>query len=389
LEALVALAVTSVGMLGILSIQSTLRLNADIARQRTEAVRIAQESIEQWRAFSQIEPVLGTVAYGDIGTQAAQNIAGYTTNTTYALTRTVSEAAAQGFKRLSVAVEWPDRSGQLQVVRLWSIVGAAPPELSGSVTQRPNGNPARQPLGRHAGIPIEARDIGGGQSAFKPPGNHTVAWVFDNRNGFITSVCTVAASVQNVSLVPSDLSACDDSQIGQLLSGSVRFATGATVNAAVAENPSSNALNLDVAIALSSSGHGSPGYECFDDAPATSGAALLTTVVRYFCAVAASTERKWSGRSTVEPRAFTDTGVGWVIAASPDTAFKVCRYTPATSDSQAVANALHPRTYVDVVAPLVRQNFLVVSAANECPTDGPADPAAGDFINSNTLQHQP
>ena len=51
-EALVALAVMAFGMLAVAGIQGMLRLNSDVAKQRSEAVRIAQEQIEQLRAFA-------------------------------------------------------------------------------------------------------------------------------------------------------------------------------------------------------------------------------------------------------------------------------------------------------------------------------------------------
>ena len=51
IEAMVAFAVMGFGMLGVLGIQATLRNNADQAKQRTEAVRIAQEALESWRAL--------------------------------------------------------------------------------------------------------------------------------------------------------------------------------------------------------------------------------------------------------------------------------------------------------------------------------------------------
>ena len=38
---------------------------------------------------------------------------------------------------------------------------------------------------------------------------------------------------------------------------------------------------------------------------------------------------------------------------------------------------------------LVNQNFLVIAAIQNCPTDVAADPASGNYINSNTLPHQP
>ena len=46
IEALVALAVMAFGLLGVVGMQSTLRVNADVSRQRAEAVRMAQEKME-------------------------------------------------------------------------------------------------------------------------------------------------------------------------------------------------------------------------------------------------------------------------------------------------------------------------------------------------------
>ena len=58
IEALVALAVMAFGLLGVVGMQATLRFNADVSRQRAEAVRMAQEKMEEMRAFG----VLGSVA---------------------------------------------------------------------------------------------------------------------------------------------------------------------------------------------------------------------------------------------------------------------------------------------------------------------------------------
>ena len=82
--------------------------------------------------------------------------------------------------------------------------------------------------------------------------------------------------------------------------------------------------------------------------------------------------------------------------------YRVCRYTPAANDAQVIPNQLHPRTYNKVGADeaLTHQNFLVIRAGNDdgvttspqafiCPKDVAADPTTGDFVNSNTLLHQP
>ena len=78
------------------------------------------------------------------------------------------------------------------------------------------------------------------------------------------------------------------------------------------------------------------------------------------------------------------------------TRYRICRYTPAANDAQVIPNQWHPKNYsnVDASQPLSNQNFLVIRAGDGtvpfiCPTDVPANPDAGDFVNSNTLTHQP
>ena len=69
-EAMVALAVMAFGMLAVVGIQATMRLNADIAKQRSEATRIGQEMLETQRAFTVIDSAAGQRAWSDINTSA-------------------------------------------------------------------------------------------------------------------------------------------------------------------------------------------------------------------------------------------------------------------------------------------------------------------------------
>ena len=67
IEAIVAMAVMAFGMMAVVGLHTTLRQNSDIAKQRSEAVRIAEEAIEQWRAFSIMGATSGpSFGYGDI-----------------------------------------------------------------------------------------------------------------------------------------------------------------------------------------------------------------------------------------------------------------------------------------------------------------------------------
>ena len=438
IEALVALAVMAFGMLAVAGLQATMRLNADIAKQRSEAVRIGQEAIEDWRGFTAMVATAGVVDYTDVATVAGTAVAGYTTNTTYTLTRTVTDdTAGLRSKALRVDVDWTDRTGAQQGIQLNSMIAAVAPEVAAALAVPSPGAPNKLPRGRHPSVPIQARDFGDGTSGFKPPqyGGGTVAWRFNNLSGLVTSVCTVPAETTNAGLTVDNLSSGCTSLSGQVLSGYVRFATSTVTapTAAVAENPASSelnparsALNLDIALTLTSTGHPSPPSACFDDAPTSSTAAGTQTAVAYYCLIYANTARTWSGISTITPAAFTDVmGSIWVIDGTGATNYKACRYTPSSScdpvvnggatdagrlwgfpgsalicaapspqttpptPSRAMSNADHPRNYSAVTQALTNQNFLVISAQWSCPTDVSANPAAGNFVNSNTRQHQP
>jgi len=419
-EAMVAMAVMAIGMLAVLGIQGTLRLNADIAKQRSEAVRIAQEAMESARSFTIIDTTAGQAAYADLDDSAGVVVPGYTTNTQYTLSREVIARSGPERKELHVRVEWVDRNGDTQSVALDSVIGANDPRVSRALGARPNGIPVRLPQGRHPAIPPQAKSMGGGISAFKPPAaSGQVVWVFNDLSGTIVGVCNTVTTGQ-AELTAADISSCSNNANGLPLSGFVRFATdmvdAATgvlrpPTAADAENPTSTALNLAVQLTLTSTGHASPDHACYAAAPAT--ALTTSTVVPYFCAVffLPGTVPLWSGTTTLTPLAFVEPtdSVAWAIATDADdtvsTRYRVCRYTPATSDAQSIPNQLHPRHYANVTAvdTLTNQNFLVIRAGNAtlpavagevpvsfmCPSDGPIDPAAGDLVNSNTLAHQP
>lgn len=404
IEAIVAMAVMAFGMMAIVGLQATLRLNSDIAKQRSEAVRIAQEAIEAWRAFTTIPSTAGQLAYADIGPVAGVQVVGYTTNTTYTLQRSVNEEFGGLLKSLAVIVSWTDRNGQPQRVELDTIIARIDPALSGGLSQPPYGLAVFPTRGRHGGIPPEARDMGDGISIFKPPGapGGSVVWVFDNLSGVIVGVCNTITTGQ-AEITGADIQACIDNAYGMPLSGYVRFSTGlAQPTAADAENPTSLARNLAVALTLSSTNHPTPDHACYAQAPLT--ASTISTWVRYHCIIffTPNAAPVWSGISTLTPLAFVEPNddVAWTLATSASDPsadhYRVCRYTPATSDAQVIPNPLHPRNYVDatILEPLTNQNFLVIRAGNgtvpfTCPTDGPPVPANGDYVNSNTLPHQP
>ncbi len=389
MEALVAMVVMALGMLAIAGIQATMRLNADVARQRSEANRLAQGEMEALRSFVIMATTPGKLAWDDIitPTPAEREVDLQTANARFVLQRIVTTSASPALKSLSVTVSWVDRTGQRQSVVLNSIIAGAEPGLSGLLSVAPAATAADRPGGRHHTIPSAAKNFGDGTSGFVPAPGATVAWVFNNTTGVITSVCVVQFGQDNTTLTTAALQLCT-ATTAQLLSGQVRFNHfdgAAALTAADAEDPPGPPLNLNISLSLRHFNQHASGSGCFDNAPTTQVASIGTVSVDYFCIIMPSVSVNWTGSTRISPQAFSDTGVDWSVRNNGS--HKVCRYTPSATDN--ALNVDHPLEYSDVTGNLINQNFLVIVEAKSCPTDVAANPATGDFVNTNTLQHQP
>ncbi len=393
IEAICALGVMAFGMLAVVGVQVTLRSNADVSKQRSEATRLAQQGMERSRGFGQLAADAGNafVEYEEIISVNEAVLNGV--NASYTPTRTVPAALYPRLKTVTSSVSWVDRAGVTQTVQLNSAIAGISPEVGASMALPQQSGAMLQPIGRSASVPLLAKDlVGTGTSVFVPPqpAAGTVAWVFNNFSGLITGVCNLAAGVTTATVVAADVAACSNNTTAQLVSGYVRFAsTAVQPTAAEAEFPSASTLNLDTVLELTSAGHPGPGTACFDDSSSDAAVAATRQVVTYFCAVFSNINFTWSGRTRIAPRAL-GAGVPWGIAAAGAGNYAVCRYTPLAADNPAGArNADHPLDYTvgggKAKAALVNQNFLVISAVHSCPTDVAN---AGDFVNSNTLLHQ-
>ena len=235
LEALIALLVLAFGLLTFAALQARLRINSDIAKQRTEAVRIAQEDLENFRAFGTLAADAGVAnnfAYSQIATAAAQKTVDASdvstaTNTTYTLTRSIVNDPVADLRDLQIRVSWTDRENVNQQVTLRSFIAGIDPLLAAKMAIAPNGSPVRDPLGRDVQVPIPAKNLGDGTSVFKPSSGATTAYVFNNDTGYITKRCTaVPSTTYTQSISTADLPSynCVD-LIGNayLLSGYIRF----------------------------------------------------------------------------------------------------------------------------------------------------------------------
>ncbi|MDE2565896.1 MAG: hypothetical protein KGL50_08905 [Burkholderiales bacterium] len=395
-EALVALAVMAFGMLGIVGIQATLRFNADVAKQRSEAVRLAQQAIEDARSFVQVAlpATAGVPNYASLvnQTQVVDPGHGYTTNygavlpvygsnTSYTVaSRLVASGDAPDstdprMKALQVTVSWTDRTGGAQSVVLRTTLARLAPEVAGSVALAADvgadGVPTRWGRGRNPNIPRPAVNFGDGSSGYIPPGRpagDTTAFRFDNLSAMITLCSTAVAS--NELLSTSSQLVCTAGKAWPL-AGVVNFASAGTAAQAVA--PSGAAQVVAVALTQTFPGTGVGAPACYTTPPTTGGASSLA----YLCAVPVATRSlpglAWSGFSYVAGARITGAAGG----------YSVCRYTagpPAVTSRgdlvvPAIANFQHPRAYRLVAGPLSSQNFLVVpydeGGVADCPDGAP------------------
>jgi Tfp pilus assembly protein PilV len=378
IEALVALAVMAFGILGVIGVQTTLRVNGDVAKQRAEAVRIAQEAVEDSRAFTVLTlplPAGHTASFAQIASAPASTVPGTASNTTFSLSRTVVADTDALSKTLQVRVEWADRSSTTpnQSVELTTRIAGILPELSGSLSIAARSLINQQFGGRNTAIPTGAvvDPTDPTKSTFTPPGAPTgVTWVFSNTSGLITSLCNPFPG----SCTPTSAA---------LLSGFVRFALGLFPAPAStdSENPTSPTpafpFTFDVEVVTTVP---AATISCYEQPTAA--------FVAYYCAVplAPAPSLVWSGQSLL---------VGLTTAASVTSgasasSYRVCRYTPGASNTASVSNLQHPLNYSAVATSLPNQNFLLIRAGDGLTVFAcPGDDISTDFINGNTLPHQP
>lgn len=336
-EAIVAMAVMAFGMMAIVGLQTTLRLNSDVAKQRSEAVRIAQEAIEEWRAFATMPTTAGMKAYDDIPLGVLPNRAVAGDNAVFTLKSTVTPG--EGWKSIQVVVEWKDRTDQDQRITLNSLIGRTEPALSGILSLLPAAVATRQPLGRNPAIPAGAIPIDGDKSIYRPPGApDTAVWVLDNLSGMITSVCSFPADGNPAQLVNPEN--CIE-QPHWLISGFVRFSFGPFPNAT---RPTG--LQIPLGLYAIAGGVEFGNGECFA-APVEDPKLTYTS---YVCRVPQSADTTWTGTILLGPPLDLDL-------------YDVCRYSNGEP-----GNINHPRVYTGLDHSLVDQNMLVVTQNVPCPS---------------------
>jgi type II secretory pathway pseudopilin PulG len=124
IESLVAFLALSVGALALLRFQPELRQHAEFARQRSEALRLAQQDLEVLRSITSLAEFAAIVDHA--ATIEPDGVGG----PRFALQRRVDAVAWPGLRDVEVTVSWLDRHGQTQTVGLATLLAAHEPALA-------------------------------------------------------------------------------------------------------------------------------------------------------------------------------------------------------------------------------------------------------------------
>jgi Tfp pilus assembly protein PilV len=129
-EALIAFLVLSMAALATARWTAPVRAEAEIARQRSEAVRLAQAGIERLRSFTALQTPSGGRAVADI-TDADDTIE--IGATSFRVRHETQPLAGDRARSVSITVHWTDRQGNPQRVVLDTLIAAADPVLGGAL----------------------------------------------------------------------------------------------------------------------------------------------------------------------------------------------------------------------------------------------------------------
>lgn len=350
IEALIALVVTSFGLLAIAGVGLKLAHSEDVARQRGEATRLAQEQIENFRSFTQLAAEPGRNAWASMGGATTSdeiiNGADYSTNTVFKRSWQVFDSVDDPWRRVSVTVAWADRvkgDAEPQSITFNSIISKTDPFDSGALAfPLPGNTTLKRPKNRSLNIPVPATDLGNGQSVVQMG---SFAVVFDNAAGWVVKTCEGKV----VKTVADLETGCIDSNAyivaGYVsLSGTSSFPAGLDINAGLVSGSEGVICHLE---------------DAKDQNDAPDSAAVIAGYKYYLCVVRVATKgAEWGG--TIRLAA---------PGLNSGTNYLVCRfqYAPLDATPSKVNNPKNVQPYTQVGDSLDNQNY-VITTANSCPT---------------------
>lgn len=331
IDALIAFLIAAIGIYGLVITQTRMALNADVAKQRGEATRLAQQRVEDLRAFTTIAPVAGQLAWNDLASGSD------TINTNAAYTRrwTISGNSSSTMRSVDVSVSWTDRAGDDQSVLVASVISKTDPANVGSLGfPLPANTTLKRPKNRSMNIPVPAIELGEGKSVYQLASNFAV--IFSNDSGYVVQKCSKVVSTL------ADLNSGCEAYDAFILAG--------YVSRTMASWPAT----LGISTAELTGLDGGRAVQCsFADATDQNDGTTIAGYKYYLCILPIVTGGNWSG--TVR-----------LTGMASGTDYRVCRFEQP--DAPGVTNDqrnVQPYTAVD--ESLDNQNYVVTTGGG-CPT---------------------
>ena len=382
IESLISLVIMGFGILSLAGMQAALSRNSDDAKQRTEAVRLAQEKIESFRSYTGIASTV--VGQGTTNTTALNwnALAGstdiITTNAAYTRTWTLGNSSSDSMRGLTVGVAWTDRAGQTQTVSLSSVLSKTNPADSGFLGfPLPLNTNLKRPKDRNLDIPIPAINLGNGESAVRF-GNAGQYVLFGNTSGDVVKICTptLNGTPSSADVIAALTSADSSIRNCTAITGYIVAGYVGRVNSTEVSNIIFNGLGIGYA-GITRNAAANTGISCqFGDATNQNTNVTIANYKYYLCVIplAAPTPAltvngpyNWSGTIRI---------AGPAAWSASNNSYYVCRYEYTATNSLTDVNQRNVQPYVNVNKSIDQQNYLVLTTANATSTAAPTCPTS-------------
>lgn len=365
IESLIALVIVSFGLLAIAGVHLKLSRGEDIARQRGEATRLAQEKLEELRSFTQLDAAAGVNSWGGMAgsTDTISKSDDYHANTVFTRTWQVLDSADDAWRRVRVTVAWTDRVAETAnqtanaetTLSFNTMIAKVDPFDSGALAfPQPGNTTLKRPKNRSLNIPVPATDLGDGHSAIKV--TDSLYAVFSNDTGWVVRTCAFEITQA------SQLTLCPETT-AYIIAGYISLSGLNAFPADLSINP------MQIT--------GATGVTCAPPTPAVNqndpNNGPIAGYKYYMCVVhVAASGNAWSGMVRLASASLNAGGTDYLV----------CRfqYKPK-ADKPSVDNPNNVQPYTGVTDSLDNQNYLITTA-NSCPAVGP------NGSTFQTTQHQ-
>jgi len=341
------------GVLALAGMQVMLSRNGDLAKQRSEATRLAQERMERMRGYDGI---------GGAGTNDWNNLPGaaetVTTNAVYTVTPSMGGTTGDSMRPTTVTVAWTDRANTAQSVVLSSVISKIEPEDIGFVTNPlPLNQPLRRVKDRNINIPIPAIDLGGGQSATQFDANYVI--IYSNTTGGVVQICNPNQANATATQINDAIAggSCI-STVGYIVAGYIgRSASGGT---AVPDSVF-DALGMNLAGVTRTNPDSAHGIRClFSNATDQNTNTTIANFKYYLCIIPLS--------DPGTPAGPTWSGTIYVGSVNTTNNYVVCRYQYTQTNIDSNERNIQP--YSGVNKSIDEQNYYLTNNNNANACDG-------------------